>query len=91
MICWQRRPGLSETELDGDLYLVEPGAQDIFHLDSLGAALWRQLAQPTSLDHLLALFAEAFPETPPNRLAADIAAALEQLRALGLATQLPDA
>ena len=42
----RRNPATVETAVDGELFLVNPDSQAIFHLDTIGAALWRLLADP---------------------------------------------
>ena len=36
---YQRREDVSETDVDGEIFLVEPGSQDVFYLDLVGAGL----------------------------------------------------
>jgi len=81
---YRRRPGVSETAVDADLYLVAPGSADIFHLDSLAAGLWRLLQAPATDVALAAVMAEAFPAADPAAVADDVARALAVLRDQGL-------
>lgn len=87
MTRYRRRP-VAATPVDGELFLVCPG-DEIFHLNALGAALWRLLAEPTGESELCDLLAAAFPEAPPEALARDVAAFLERLRARDLVEALP--
>jgi hypothetical protein len=84
MTIYRRTPGVSETVVEDDLFLVSPQTQDIVHLDRLAAALWRLLAEPQSRTDIAAVFAAAFPDAAPAGLAADLDAALAALAAAGL-------
>lgn len=61
-------------------FLVNEETQAIFNLNEIGRALWQVLGQPASRDGLVGLFCDAFPDTPPQAIAADIDALLAQLR-----------
>ena len=74
-----RSEDLSVTEMDGDLFLVRAETGEIWHLDPMAAAIWNALDTPADRDELLDLFAEAFPETPGDTLAADLDRALANM------------
>jgi hypothetical protein len=76
----RRRAGIKETPVDGDLFLVLPASGAIFHLNSLGAALWRLLAEPTDETAACAALALAFPDVPADKLAADVGQFIADLR-----------
>lgn len=80
----RRTAGVSETAVEGDLYLVHPASQEIYHLDAMATALWRLLAEPQREADLIAAFAEAFPAIEHARLAGDITGAVETLLRQGL-------
>ena len=84
---WERAGGVSENPMDDDLFLVAPVSGEIVHLDTMGAAIWRLLEQPQSLEDIQATFAAAFPEADAERLQGDLAVALETLKAAGLVRQ----
>ncbi len=50
-----QRPGVSATEIDGDVFLVEPGTEEVFYLNAVAGGLWRALAEPMDLAALTAL------------------------------------
>jgi len=85
---YRRAPDVAETPLGEELFLVSGATQQIFHLEPTAAALWRLLAEPASLAAVRRAFAEAFPEAEPDRIAADVEAALATLVANGLAQRL---
>ncbi|MDP6829515.1 MAG: PqqD family protein [Alphaproteobacteria bacterium] len=77
--CFRRRPGINETPVENELFLIAGDSGDIFHLDQMAMAIWRALEAPASTADLLALFGDAFPETPTATLERDLAAALATL------------
>ncbi len=77
---YHRRPGINETPVENELFLIAGDSGDIFHLDQLAMAIWRALAEPASEAELLVLFREAFPETPAAAIEQDLKAALATLR-----------
>lgn len=76
----QRIEVVTETEVDGELFLVAPDSQEIFHLDAMASAIWRALEQPMSRTELDALFQAAFPDVPAARLKDDVDNALDRLQ-----------
>ena len=81
---WQRRDGIAETPVDNDLFLVVPETEGIFHLNAVGTALWRLLAEPRSRDELIDLLSAAFDDVPATAIAGDVDAFLQRLRDGGL-------
>ena len=58
----------------------------IFHLNETGAALWRLLERPTSVEEASAVLREAFPDVEGNRIQAHVAALVAELVEHGLVT-----
>ena len=81
---YRRNPGVGETRIENDVFLVEPGTDEVFYLDATGAALWRLLSEPRTPDEIEAVFAAAFPDVPRDRLGRDLAALLADLAARNL-------
>jgi len=79
MIRYRRRPGINETPVEDELFLIVGDSGDIYHLDRLAMSIWRALAEPASKSKLLVLFGEAFPETPADIIEQDLAGALATL------------
>ncbi len=79
MTRYRRRPGINETPVEDELFLIVGDSGDIYHLDRLAMSIWRALAEPASTSDLLVLFGEAFPETPAEIIEQDLAAALATL------------
>ncbi|MFQ5783797.1 MAG: PqqD family protein [Alphaproteobacteria bacterium] len=92
----RRRPDIVERRVEDELFLVNPEGEAIFHLNVLGAALWRLLAEPTLPEEVAALVHQAFPEVPAPSIERDVGAVLADFAARGLvvgspAETLPDA
>ncbi|MDP7547097.1 MAG: PqqD family protein [Alphaproteobacteria bacterium] len=79
MSRYRRSAGINETPVEDELFLIAGDSGDIFHLDRLAMSIWRALQTPASDEDLLALFAEAFPETPADTIARDLRGALATL------------
>jgi hypothetical protein len=76
MSQYRRSPGISETPVEDELFLIAGDSGDIFHLDRLAMSIWRALETPASTEDLLVLFGEAFPETPADTIEQDLTGAL---------------
>ena len=86
-IRYGRRAGVADTEIEVEIFLTAPDDHEVYHLDQGGSAVWRLLATPHSLAEITLVFAQAFPEVPPARLAADLEAVLAELCARQLVVQ----
>jgi len=82
--CFRRRPDIGETEVDADLFLVDPRSEEIYHLDAHAAGLWRLLAEPRDRAEIEQVFAAAFPEADADRVRRDLDQALRRLQAQDL-------
>ncbi len=76
---YRRRPGINETPLEDEVFLMTGEDGDIFHLDQMAMSVWRALEQPSSEADLLALFAEAFPATDAEAIQRDLETTLSTL------------
>jgi hypothetical protein len=81
---WRRRTDIAETPVEDDIFLVVPETEAIFHLNAVGTALWRLLAEPRSRDDLVSLLSAAFPDAPSTAIASDVDAFLTNLNLGGL-------
>lgn len=86
---YSQRPGVSATEIDGDVFLVEPGTEEVFYLNAVAGGLWRALAEPMDLAELTALMRSAFPERAEAELDADVAATIEEFARRRLVLSVP--
>jgi hypothetical protein len=79
-----RNPGVTETIVDSEIFLVDPDTQEVFYLDEAGTALWRLIDAPQSFDEVLAVYSAAFPDIDPGRIETDLKASLDKLLEPGL-------
>ena len=77
---------MTAREVDDDVFLANADNDSIFHLNETGAALWRLLERPTSVEEASALLREAFPEVEGDRIQAHVAALVSELLEHGLVT-----
>lgn len=79
-----QRVGVVERWIGEVLYLADPEGRAIQRMDALAAAIWGMLEEPATPDELEEALAEAFPEIPRERIAADLQALLDRLWDAGL-------
>ena len=84
----RRNPAVNETVVDDEIFLVEPGAEEVFYLDPMASALWRFLSEPRRREDIQRVFADAFPATDSAQLERDLATALEILLARNLVVRI---
>lgn len=83
-VRYHRNPAVSETEIDGEIFLVEPATEEVFYLDSMGSSLWRLIAEPHSLAEAADVYAAAFPDIESATIQQDLLALVEDLLERGL-------
>lgn len=79
-----RRDRCVERWIGEVLYLADPEGRAIQRMDPLAAAIWAMLEEPVAPEELEVALGEAFPETPRERIAADLFALLAGLAEAGL-------
>ena len=86
---YQQRAGVSVTEVDGDLFLVEPDSEEVFYLNAVAGGLWRALDEAITLEELETLMRSAFPERDAHALSRDVAATIDELLRRRLVVSVP--
>jgi len=81
---FRRSPSVTETAIDHEMFLVNPDSQGIYHLNAVGAALWRLLSKPIGIEDAVDLLHEAFPEVSRTVIERDVSALMKDLTAKGL-------
>lgn len=76
--------------MEADIFLVVPADGEIYHLNALGAALWRLLETPMRAEEAAATLALAFPDAPSPAVEADAQRFFADLRQRGLIEAAPD-
>jgi cytosine/adenosine deaminase-related metal-dependent hydrolase len=74
---YERDPLTTVTEVDGEMFLVKPGVEDIHHLDQIASGIWRFLGVTRGLDEMQTVLEDAFPEVPAQTLRDDLKRALD--------------
>ena len=69
---FRHRAGLTEHLVDADLFLVNPGGQTIYHLNGLGAGLWRLLDGTHGLEDVVSVLKDAFPNIDSRSVEIDV-------------------
>ena len=77
-------PGVVQREVDDVVFLVKSGDESVFHLNALGAAVWRLLAEPTSIDEVMEILSSAFPDVEVELIEADVTKLIRRLDRRGL-------
>ncbi|MEP4885619.1 MAG: PqqD family protein, partial [Alphaproteobacteria bacterium] len=78
----------TETTLDDDVFLVEPGTGEVFYLNAVTSGLWTLFATPTGVADAAAAYREAFPDEPADKVSADVRDAVADMRARELIVAL---
>ena len=79
-LVYRHAPGVLSREVGDSTFLSLDADGALFRLNPMGAAVWRTIATPQSLDDIVALFVEAFPDRPRAALEADVMGLIEDLR-----------
>lgn len=86
-----RREGVVEARVsDTELVLLGPDSTDYFGLDAIAADIWGRLAEPCSVEALVADLARDY-DAPEATIAADVEPVLNELVDGGLLTRVEDA
>jgi hypothetical protein len=80
----RRTAGIGERFVDGDLFLIGETGESIYHLNPIGAGLWRLMDGNCSMDEAMAVLREAFPDVDSARIEKDVTALIRDLLARGL-------
>jgi len=79
-----RNPAVTETTLDDDVFLVEPGSGEVFYLNAVTSGLWTLFATPSCEADAAEAYRAAFPDEPAQKVAADVREVVAELRARDL-------
>lgn len=79
--------GLDERQVDSDLFLVDPQGEAIYHLNGLGAGLWRLLDGSWGMDDAVSLLRQAYPTVDCKALESDVERLIEDLTDRGLVVE----
>ena len=85
-----RNPAVRTTEVENDLFLVEPEGQDVYYLDAVTSGIWRLLEAPATREEILDTYRAAFPDQEAGALASDVRAAFDDMLARRLVIIAPE-
>ncbi len=80
----RRKPGIGERVVGNELFLVDGAGQTIYHLNAVGAGLWRLMDGSCGADEAAAILRQAFPDVDRQVIERDIAALTADLLRRGL-------
>ena len=81
---FRRYEEVSEKQVEHDLFLVDTSGNAIYHLNGIGAGLWRLLDGTYGLDDAVAVLHDAFPYMERGAIENDVHALVADLAARGL-------
>ncbi len=82
------REGVSETEIDGELVLLDTSTGALHVLNRVGAAVWSELDGRRDVDAIIADLSDA-SGADAERVRVDVMAFLDELGRGGLLSQVP--
>ena len=86
MTIYSSKADVEVTQVEEDLFLVHPEKGAVYHLDPIGAGLWRLLAEPMEMEEIVTVLTAAFPDTPQKDVREDIAKIIAEMHELELIT-----
>ncbi len=81
---FRRYENVSEKQVEQDLFLVDSRGNAIYHLNGIGAGLWRLLDGTYGLDDAIAVLHDAFPYMERQAVASDVQSLVADLSSRGL-------
>jgi len=85
-----RREGVSETEIEGELVLLDTSSGALHVLNPIGAAVWSELDGQRDVEKIVAALSDA-ADADIDRVRKDVMSFLEQLGSGGLLAEAPPA
>ena len=76
---FRQSPAVDLHAVEDELFLVDPRDQSIFHLNLVGAGLWRLLSEPSTATQAVDVLQTAFPAADPQQIKSDVCALLGDL------------
>lgn len=85
-----RNPAVTETTLDDDVFLVEPGSGEVFYLNPVTGGLWTLFAEAATAAEAFTTYQAAFPERPQDEVERDVSVAIGEMQQRELIVAYPD-
>jgi len=87
---FRQHPAVAFHAVDEDVFLVDRRNQSIYHLNLVGAGLWRLLRAPSTAAQAIAVLQAAFPDADPQRASARPCHPYREMVAGRRATRVPE-
>ena len=81
---YRQKPGVHVRQVDDQAFLADPDTDVLFHLNSIGTAVWRLLEQPITADEITGLLVDAFPDAGKEQITGDVSSLLNHMTLNGL-------
>ena len=78
-LCFVQNPNIAERRIDDTAFLVDPDTDIVFYLDALSSGIWHLLKEPVSINDLITIVQQAFPDTPPKKIAKDVSKLINKM------------
>ena len=78
-----RNPATVAREIDDSVFLVGSDNDAVFHLNAIGAAIWKLLEDPISKEETIEILTGAFPDIPAEQVGKDVSKLFHDLDARG--------
>jgi len=82
--AYMRAKGATEVNVDGSIYVSDPGGLGIQKLNPISAAIWRILGIASTAEDVAAVLMAAFPEVVDTKIRGDVIDALAKFAEKGL-------
>ena len=83
----RRNPDIVAREIDDTVFLVGTDNESVFHLNPIGAAIWKLLAEPIAKEDVTQILVEAFPELSTEQVNNDVEKLFHDLKSRGFLHQ----
>ena len=87
---YTRSEGITERQIDDVIFLVNPENEALYHLNSIGAALWRLLEDEISGEEAANIICQAFPDADPTSVKTDMVKLISELADHQLITRIKE-
>ena len=77
--CYLRKAEIDVVMTDEQIFLADSNGAAIYHLNTIGSAIWSLLAEPMTQQEICEVLLSAFPDLEPDLVRADVAGLCETL------------
>jgi len=88
VVLLRRNPDIIRLEIDDTVFLVGTDNDSVFHLNPIGAAIWKLLAKSANEEDVTQTLVEAFPDLPTEQVNSDVEKLFRDLESRGFLLKL---